>query len=89
LNLDRHQAETTESAVAGFVVQRATWWDRVTGGTSFVPAVQRLFAERFGTERLTSADRFESIAYGLALIGHAPDPDRWTVQSAVSEHAPS
>jgi hypothetical chaperone protein len=50
----------------------------LTGGTSFVPAVQRLFAERFGDERLTSADQFESIAYGLALIGHSPDPDRWT-----------
>jgi hypothetical chaperone protein len=49
----------------------------LTGGTSFVPAVQRLFAERFGDERLTSADQFESIAYGLALIGHSPDPDRW------------
>jgi len=50
----------------------------LTGGTSFVPAVQQLFAERFGDERLTSADQFESIAYGLALIGHSPDPDRWT-----------
>ncbi|MGA7811083.1 Hsp70 family protein [Bradyrhizobium sp.] len=50
----------------------------LTGGTSFVPAVQRLFTDRFGAERLTSADQFESIAYGLALIGHSPDPDRWT-----------
>jgi len=50
----------------------------LTGGTSFVPAVQRLFTERFGDERLTSADQFESIAYGLALIGQSPDPDRWT-----------
>ncbi len=49
----------------------------LTGGTSFVPAVQQLFAERFSHERLTSADQFESIAYGLALIGHSPDPDRW------------
>ncbi len=54
----------------------------LTGGTSFVPAVQRLFVERFGEERLTSADQFESIAYGLALIGHTPDPDRWTVAAA-------
>ena len=50
----------------------------LTGGTSFVPAVQQLFADRFGNERLTSEDQFESIAYGLALIGHSPDPDRWT-----------
>ena len=43
----------------------------LTGGTSFVPAVQNLFAERFGSDRLMSADQFESIAYGLALIGQA------------------
>lgn len=54
----------------------------LTGGTSFVPAVQRLFAERFGAARLTSADQFESIACGLALIGHTPDPDRWSVAAA-------
>ncbi|MBL8700707.1 MAG: Hsp70 family protein [Alphaproteobacteria bacterium] len=51
----------------------------LTGGTSFVPAVQRLFAERFGLERLTSADQFESIAQGLALIGVSADPDQWAV----------
>ncbi|WP_407180241.1 Hsp70 family protein [Bradyrhizobium sp. STM 3562] len=51
----------------------------LTGGTSFVPAVQRLFAERFGEERVRSADQFEAIACGLALIGHTSDPDRWTV----------
>jgi hypothetical chaperone protein len=59
--------------------------DRVflTGGTSFVPAIRRLFVDRFGEERLTSADQFESIAYGLALIGLTPDPDRWAVQGDV------
>lgn len=51
----------------------------LTGGTSFVPAVQRLFAERFGREKLTSADQFESIAQGLALIGLAENPDQWAV----------
>jgi len=55
--------------------------DRVflTGGTSFVPAVQRLFVERFGGAKLTSADQFESIAQGLALIGQTKDPDQWSV----------
>lgn len=51
----------------------------LTGGTSFVPAVQRLFADRFGSAKLTSADQFESIAYGLALIGQSEDPDQWAV----------
>lgn len=55
--------------------------DRVfmTGGTSFVPAVQHLFADRFGAEKLVSADQFESIANGLALIGQTADPDQWAV----------
>src|SRR3712207_4612672 len=51
----------------------------LTGGTSFVPAIRRLFTDRFGEERLTSADQFESIAYGLALIGQTGDPERWAV----------
>ncbi len=51
----------------------------LTGGTSFVPAVQRLFRQRFGDEKLTSADQFESIAHGLALIGLTQNPDQWAV----------
>ena len=51
----------------------------LTGGTSFVPAIRRLFVDRFGESRLTSADQFESIAYGLALIGQTGEPSRWAV----------
>ena len=51
----------------------------LTGGTSFVPAVQRLFVERFGAGKLTSADQFESIALGLALIGRTERPEAWGV----------
>jgi hypothetical chaperone protein len=51
----------------------------LTGGTSFVPAIRRLFVERFGESCLTSADQFESIAYGLALIGQTEEPSRWAV----------
>jgi hypothetical chaperone protein len=51
----------------------------LTGGTSFVPAIRRLFVERFGESCLTSADQFESIAYGLALIGQTEEPGRWAV----------
>jgi hypothetical chaperone protein len=51
----------------------------LTGGTSFVPAVQRLFVERFGREKLTSADQFESISKGLALIGRSENPGQWAV----------
>jgi len=44
--------------------------DRVflTGGTSLVPAVRRVFTERFGEERVTSGDAFTSVAHGLALM---------------------
>jgi hypothetical chaperone protein len=49
----------------------------LTGGTSFVPAVQRLFAERFGADKLTAAEPFESISRGLALIGRTEDFGRW------------
>ena len=51
----------------------------LTGGSSFVPAIRRLFVERFGEQRLTSADQFESIAYGLALIGRSEAPEQWMV----------
>ena len=46
--------------------------DRVflTGGTSLVPAVRRLFADRFGTDRLSGGGEFISVAEGLAQIGH-------------------
>ena len=44
--------------------------DRVflTGGTSLVPAVRRLFTERFGEDRVHDGDAFTSIAHGLALM---------------------
>lgn len=51
----------------------------LTGGTSFVPAVQALFAARFGREKITAADQFESIAQGLALIGLSENPEQWAV----------
>jgi hypothetical chaperone protein len=43
--------------------------DRVflTGGSSFVPAVRRIFITRFGEERIRSGNEFTSVAHGLAL----------------------
>jgi hypothetical chaperone protein len=45
--------------------------DRVflTGGTSLVPAVRRIFTDRFGQARITGGGEFVSVAEGLALIG--------------------
>ncbi len=55
--------------------------DRVflTGGSSFVPAVRRLFAERFGEAKLESGGELVSIASGLALIAAEDDVDAWTM----------
>lgn len=48
--------------------------DRVflTGGSSLVPAVRRIFADRFGPEKLASGGEFVSVAEGLALMGCIP-----------------
>ncbi len=47
--------------------------DRVflTGGTSFVPAVRRIFEDRFTPARVTSGDAFTTVAQGLALRADA------------------
>jgi hypothetical chaperone protein len=49
--------------------------DRVflTGGTSQVPAVRRVFEQRFAPDRIQSGDEFTSVASGLALCA-AEDP---------------
>jgi hypothetical chaperone protein len=43
--------------------------DRVflTGGSSFVPAVRRLFLDRFGEDRIRSGGELTSVASGLAM----------------------
>ena len=43
--------------------------DRVflTGGSSFVPAVRRIFETRFGQDRIRGGNEFTSLAHGLAL----------------------
>jgi hypothetical chaperone protein len=43
--------------------------DRVflTGGSSFVPAVRRIFTSRFGQDRIRGGNEFTSVAQGLAL----------------------
>jgi hypothetical chaperone protein len=43
--------------------------DRVftTGGSSLVPAVQRMLARRFGAERLVGGEELTSVAWGLAI----------------------
>ncbi|OUS14544.1 hypothetical protein A9Q97_03665 [Rhodospirillales bacterium 47_12_T64] len=51
----------------------------LTGGTSYVPAVQQLFAKHFGKDKLASGKQLESVAYGLALVGLDQNAETWTV----------
>ena len=41
----------------------------LTGGSSFVPAVRRIFETRFGEKRIRGGNEFTSVARGLALKG--------------------
>ena len=51
--------------------------DRVflTGGTSFVPAVRRIFEARFSAARVRTGNEFTSVARGLALRAQEIAPD--------------
>jgi hypothetical chaperone protein len=67
-----------DEALAGAALAPAQI-DRVflTGGSSFVPAVRRLFVERFGEAKIDSGAELESIASGLALMGGENDLSQW------------
>ncbi len=52
-----------ESGVSGVDVDRVF----LTGGSSFVPAVRRIFETRFGVHKIRTGDEFTSVARGLAL----------------------
>ncbi|WP_226018572.1 Hsp70 family protein [Novosphingobium sp. FKTRR1] len=72
-------AETVDAALASAGLT-ADQIDHVflTGGSSLIPAVRRLFEARFGDSRIDSGNELTSIAHGLALIGQAPDIAQWT-----------
>jgi hypothetical chaperone protein len=46
----------------------------LTGGSSFVPAVRRIFEKRFGAEKIRSGNEFTSVARGLALKAYELQP---------------
>ncbi len=50
----------------------------LTGGTSFVPAVRRIFTNRFDAGKIETGGELLSIAHGLALIGESDDVAQWT-----------
>lgn len=53
--------------------------DRVflTGGSSLIPAIRRIFSERFGDARIATGGELTSIAHGLALIGEEDNVTEW------------
>jgi hypothetical chaperone protein len=61
----------TVDRVLGQANVSTAYVDRVflTGGTAFVPAVRRLFEDRFGADKLAGGREFVSVAEGLALLG--------------------
>jgi hypothetical chaperone protein len=72
-----------EAAIDEVLVKTHTAPDAIdkvflTGGTSFVPAVRRLFENRFDRDRIESGGELLSIAHGLALIGERDDIADWT-----------
>lgn len=68
---DIHSVEQCVDGLLAKAGVAASEVDRVflTGGTSFVPAVRRIFTSRFGKDKLRSGNEFTSVAYGLALRG--------------------
>ena len=53
--------------------------DRVflTGGSSLIPAIRRMFEDRFGADRIDGGEELTSIAHGLALFGSEDDLAAW------------
>lgn len=68
---DLASIEHSVNALLGSTGVVAREVDRVflTGGTSFVPAVRRIFTDRFGRDRIRGGNEFTSVAQGLALRG--------------------
>jgi len=53
----------------------------LTGGSSFIPAIRRVFEERFGAYRLADGEHFQSVAFGFALIGLEDDLEPWLARA--------
>ena len=68
-DLKRLGATVDQALAAAGVPHAAVDQVFLTGGTAFVPAVRRLFADRFGTAKLSGGGEFVSVAEGLARMG--------------------
>ncbi|MEY2883525.1 MAG: hypothetical protein RL490_1249 [Pseudomonadota bacterium] len=77
-DLARIEATVDQALATAGVTERDI--DRVfmTGGSSLIPAVNRIFTRRFGAERVAVGGELTSIAHGLALIGQRDDVAEWS-----------
>ncbi|WP_295640182.1 Hsp70 family protein [Novosphingobium sp.] len=74
----RRIAETLDQAIASAgLTSEAIDHVFLTGGSSLIPAVRRIFEERFAAHKIESGNELTSIAHGLALIGLEPDIAAW------------
>jgi hypothetical chaperone protein len=53
----------------------------LTGGSSFVPAVRRIFETRFGADKIRAGNEFTSVAHGLALKSFQNPPSARRIPS--------
>jgi hypothetical chaperone protein len=67
-DLARIEAAVDEALIRAGLPAEAIDAVFITGGTSYVPAVRRLFDRRFPAERIHQGDAFQSVASGLALL---------------------
>ena len=79
---DLHRISETLDAALASACLNASQIDQVflTGGSSLIPAVRRVFERRFGSDRIASGNELTSIAHGLALLGEASDLNDWVAQ---------
>jgi len=66
------EVETMAACVDRLMAASGTAFDQIdrvflTGGSSYVPAVRRIFSDRFGEAKVTGGQELTSVATGLAL----------------------
>jgi hypothetical chaperone protein len=76
---DIARMEQTVDRALGIARLEARGIDRVflTGGTSLVPRIRRIFVDRFGEDRIETGGELTSIAHGLALVGMEEEVAAW------------
>lgn len=80
-DLDRIGATVDAALAEAGIAAEAIDQVFLTGGSSLIPAVRRLFEERFAADRIAGGDELTSIAHGLALIGLESNIAEWAAVS--------